>query len=67
MLDYTCIINSIVKNYMHNKSLAANKKLSYRTRLLFDRFAASYEKRLVDIANQIIEQNEKRYPISLDN
>lgn len=51
----------LLLNYMSYREAANNNKFSYKTRLMYDNFAAYREQRLIEIANEIISKNEKRY------
>lgn len=61
MTDYSNIVRILLLNYMNYREGANNKKFSYKTRLMYDNFVAYRELRLIEIANEIISKNEKRY------
>ena len=64
MTDYSGVIRILLDNYMNYREGANNKKFSYTTRLMYDTFVARREQRLIELANKIISENQKKHYMS---
>ena len=59
MNDYSETIKVLVLNYLKYREMAADKSLSYKTRMMYDGFCATREQCIVDLANKIIKELER--------
>lgn len=59
MNDYSVTIKVLVLNYLKYREMAADKSLSYKTRMMYDGFVATREQGLIELANKIIEERKK--------
>ena len=59
MNDYSVTMNVLVLHYLKYSEMAADKSVSYKTRMMYDGFVATREQGLIDLSNKIIKELER--------
>ena len=63
MTDYSETVKVLVLHYLKYREMAADKSLSYKTRMMYDGFVATREQGLIDLSNKIIKELERNHGI----